>query len=78
MNAGQSGESRWHWRQVSPRRVVGQLLRSFGFVGLLLPGSDLVRGSWEPSFDPAMLCAATVALAVSVVVLRGVKPAPWP
>jgi hypothetical protein len=72
------GQTRWPWREVSPRRVIGTVLRGFGLVGVGAGVAKYLVGRWDPEVDPALLVAAVVILLVSVPVLWRVKPAPWP
>jgi hypothetical protein len=71
-------EERWKWHGVSPRRVVGTLLRGFGLIGVAFGLVSYVLGRWDTDLDAAFLAASVVMLLVSVPVLWRIRPASWP
>lgn len=78
METRENGQSPWKWHEVSPRRVVGTLLRGFGLIGTAFGVVTYALGRWDPVLDPAFFAASVAMLLVSVPVLWRVKPAPWP
>ena len=73
-----SDPRQWRWREVSPRRVFGTLLRGFGLIGILMAAGNYVLGRWNPDLDPPFLAVALALLILSGPVLWRVKPADWP
>lgn len=78
METESTPKNRWRWRQVSPRRVIGQMLEGFGIVFIVNEALTYGRGRWDPSLDPSFVVAGVVMLVVGFAVLWRVKPAPWP
>jgi hypothetical protein len=79
MRSPVDGRTRWRWREVSPRRVIGAFLLALGLIGVGSTIDLLVSGGpWDPAFDTPMLSVSIGLLLVGLLVLWRTKPAPWP
>jgi hypothetical protein len=71
-------ESRWKWRQISPRRVGGTLACVLGLVLIASSVSLWLGGTLEDSQDGVLLVAGVVLALAGTAVLWRVPKAPWP
>ena len=79
MRSPEDSRSRWRWREVSPRRVIGAFLLALGMIGVGATADLLYGGgTWDPAFDTPMLIVSIGLLLVGLLVLWRTKPAPWP
>jgi hypothetical protein len=69
---------RWRWRAVSPRRVLGPVVRGVGVVLLFASASLWVEGSWEPTVGPWLVGAGVAAVIAGTALVWRVPRAPWP
>jgi hypothetical protein len=79
MGCPEDSRTRWRWREVSPRRVIGAFLLALGLIGVGAAADLLYSGhTWDPSFDTPMLVASIGVLITGLLLLWRTKPAPWP